>query len=594
MKEKRKSKRKNQLVCGVGILTIVLALFWIFTMFTQAKSYFGAAVQIWDEGWSYEAESGRTGILQLPEDIELDVDEKVVLRNIIRAEERNLGIAFQTTYQRVQVNVDGTMVYELATYNTGAHEEAPTCGWNFVELPQDAYGKEIEIILSSPYKVYTGILPSIKLGTMTSLLIENKEYYRYSYLIDIWLIILGVLLLVGAYHFRNNEKNFKNSLFLGLTAIMTGIWLRTGTINQIILIDYYRAMTYSFIAFYCMPIFLSLFYESYLGDLYGCLKKLRVACIISAFLSFLLQIVGVADLVQMVWFSQALLLLICVTIVLIVMREYRKGLCIRNIWGSIVLVFMVIVEFCNTYFSPALTSGFYARTGIVIFFMQLGFDIVLQYEKTEQDNAEKRRMLQSTRMHLMLSQIQPHFIFNTLGAIRIMIKTNPDMAYSMIYDFSKCLRANLNSLEHEEAILFAEEIKHVKAYTNIQKIRFADTLEVAFDIQVDGFLVPPLSIQPLVGNAITHWLRKGKDAGCVTIRSRELEREFMVEIEDNGVGFETKLLGEDEIYQGDEEDLTSGINQVRYRIYKSVQGRMEIKSALGKGTCVTLFFPKMR
>ena len=82
----------------------------------------------------------------------------------------------------------------------------------------------------------------------------------------------------------------------------------------------------------------------------------------------------------------------------------------------------------------------------------------------------------------MISQIKPHFIYNTLGSIRTLIKISPEKAYDMVYDFSVYLRANIDSMGTREKILFSDELRHVKAYVNIEKVRFEDRLEVVFDI----------------------------------------------------------------------------------------------------------------
>ena len=87
----------------------------------------------------------------------------------------------------------------------------------------------------------------------------------------------------------------------------------------------------------------------------------------------------------------------------------------------------------------------------------------------------------------MTSQIKPHFIYNTLNSIRALVRIDPETAYNTIYDFSTYLRENLRSLEDVDVIPFSQELKHVKAYVNIEEIRFEERVQVVFDIREQNF-----------------------------------------------------------------------------------------------------------
>ena len=100
--------------------------------------------------------------------------------------------------------------------------------------------------------------------------------------------------------------------------------------------------------------------------------------------------------------------------------------------------------------------------------------------------------------------IRPHFIYNTLNSIRTLIRLDPKAAQQAVYDFSIYLRSNLENMGERDLIPFADELCHIRAYLDIEKIRFEERLNVVMDIQASMFLVPPLSIQPLVENAVKH------------------------------------------------------------------------------------------
>lgn len=149
--------------------------------------------------------------------------------------------------------------------------------------------------------------------------------------------------------------------------------------------------------------------------------------------------------------------------------------------------------------------------------------------KMERSIDELRRELEQSRIRVMINQMQPHFLYNALSAIRTIIKTEPDYAYQLVYDFTVHLRGNIKALQSDAPIPFAEEMKNVKAYLNIEKMRMGDRLKFVYDIQCEDFSVIPLSIQPLTENAARHGIYpRGEKGGTLTVRSYETESAYVV------------------------------------------------------------------
>lgn len=204
------------------------------------------------------------------------------------------------------------------------------------------------------------------------------------------------------------------------------------------------------------------------------------------------------------------------------------------------------------------------------------------------DDLEKVREQERQRI---VRSLNPHFLFNTLGAIRIATKTNADLAYDMIYDFSKYLRVVIRMLTYKGDILFKEETAHIISYINLEKIRFGDNIAFHMDIKAQDFMLPPLLLQPLVENAVRHGLKNGRLKGVITIRSYQTPAEYIVQVEDDGIGFEaesySRLPAQDGLESG-------GLQRVRYLIEKMAGGSMDIQSFIGIGTIVTLHIPKVK
>lgn len=206
----------------------------------------------------------------------------------------------------------------------------------------------------------------------------------------------------------------------------------------------------------------------------------------------------------------------------------------------------------------------------------------LQLDK--QLHAKEVELIQS-RIAIMLSQIQPHFLFNTLTAICGLCDENPKEAKKVTTEFADYLRHNLDSLTQSNPIPFEDELHHTKVYLTIEQKRFEGRLKLVYDITVADFHIPALTIQPIVENAVKHGVTKKKGGGTVTVSTREQEHCYEIIIADNGVGFEsTQPL--------DESDTHIGIENVSNRLWSICQGKLTVVSEIDVGTVATISIPK--
>ena len=191
--------------------------------------------------------------------------------------------------------------------------------------------------------------------------------------------------------------------------------------------------------------------------------------------------------------------------------------------------------------------------------------------------------LAESRIATMISQIQPHFIYNTLGTIEQLCITEPQAASKLVRNFSLYLRGNFSELDSVKPIRFSQEMNHVKHYTDIEQVRFPD-MTIQYDLRSVEFLLPALSVQPLVENAIKHGLMGLEEGGIVTISAYETDRYYMVEVTDDGVGFDMNA--------GYDETKHVGIKNIRGRIEAMCGGTLTIESKIGSGTKATIRIPK--
>lgn len=199
--------------------------------------------------------------------------------------------------------------------------------------------------------------------------------------------------------------------------------------------------------------------------------------------------------------------------------------------------------------------------------------------------AQRDRELVEARADVMLSQIQPHFLYNTLAAIRELCLIRPVEAADVVTDFSVYLRANMASLSSRAPIPFERELEHVRTYLALEQRRFGDRLRTVFDVGTVDFSLPPLSLQVLVENAVRHGVTQLEEGGCVSVLVREDGEGVLIEVVDDGVGFDPAVLhGEDCSHVG--------LANVRTRVESLCGGSLDVESSPGRGTKATIRLPK--
>ena len=223
-----------------------------------------------------------------------------------------------------------------------------------------------------------------------------------------------------------------------------------------------------------------------------------------------------------------------------------------------------------------------AYAGIILAVEVLFFFINVEKNIEISKNEEKNKEAQ---IKIMVSQIQPHFIYNSLSSISTLIAIDPEKAQKALDDFTEYLRGNLSSLTETRLIPFENELKHIKTFIELEKMRFNERISVVYDIQVSDFNIPCLSIQPIVENAVKHGILQRIEGGTISISTYEDKLYYFVEIMDDGIGFDIKDID----FEG---NTHIGLKNIKYRIENMGNGQMSIFSEVDKGTRVIVKFYK--
>jgi LytS/YehU family sensor histidine kinase len=263
-----------------------------------------------------------------------------------------------------------------------------------------------------------------------------------------------------------------------------------------------------------------------------------------------------------------------------------KGVSIVLI-SALISMWCVLIDFFAGAFS--IWNSLYLSKSVfgvmLIIVIAFGIHAIIANYKISMRTKEMEAELKDKRIAVMISQIQPHFLYNSLNSIAELCVVDPKRAEKATINFSRYLRGNMGALNEKNPIEFEDELSHLNHYIELEKLRYGDDLQFEYDIKEVSFTLPALTVQPLVENAVNHGIRYHKMKGKIKISSYADEENYFVTIEDDGVGFNP------EEYMVDGKKHV-GIANVKYRLELLCGGSLDIKSEKGVGSIVTIRIPK--
>ena len=201
-------------------------------------------------------------------------------------------------------------------------------------------------------------------------------------------------------------------------------------------------------------------------------------------------------------------------------------------------------------------------------------------EQIEQDRCHQLEIA-NQRASVMVLQMRPHFIYNTLMSIYCLCDQDPQKARQVTMDFTNYLRRNFNAVASDSTIPFSAELEHTRAYLAVEQAQFEDMLLVEYDTPVTNFRLPPLTLQPLVENSVKHGMNPYSGPLHVSVRTRRTEAGIEVIVEDNGPGFDPD----------DESKPHTTLANIRQRMEMMCGGSLAIRPRDGGGTVATVTIP---
>lgn len=252
----------------------------------------------------------------------------------------------------------------------------------------------------------------------------------------------------------------------------------------------------------------------------------------------------------------------------------------KQLSHKVFLSFLIALLPMTAAFLVLLFTDFFPLLDIAYVLSALSMYSFALSDQVEQD-LRRQREIANQRASIMVLQMRPHFIYNTMTSIYCLCKQNPDLAQKVIMDFTTYLRKNFTAITSEEPIPFSLELEHTRAYLAVEQAQYEDSLAVDYDTPHTMFRVPPLTLQPIVENAVKHGRDPYAGPFHISIRTRKTEDGSQIIVADNGRGFQPA--------DGSEPHLA--LKNIRERLEMMCGGSLTIAPNDGGGTVVTLMIP---
>lgn len=222
---------------------------------------------------------------------------------------------------------------------------------------------------------------------------------------------------------------------------------------------------------------------------------------------------------------------------------------------------------------------------VFLFFLFLLSVTAMMKQKRKLEKKEQE--LYDMQINILSAQISQHFIYNTLTTIKYLCKKDALLAAETVDEFAGYLRGNLEALTGDKTIWFSEELMHVKNFLAIEQKRFGKRINVIYDIREEAFMIPPLTLQPIVENAVKHGIAPKEQGGTIRISTGKNDTDYWIRVEDDGVGYCVKERAKDK-------KTHIGMCNVAGRVGGLCGGSVKVLSSFGEGTKVLITIPRRK
>ncbi|MGN1085188.1 MAG: sensor histidine kinase [Lachnospiraceae bacterium] len=512
-------------------------------------------------------------------------------------------LAFYTVHQYVEVWLDGEKVFSLVPPKEKTISRTVGSNWVLLPLYREDAGKEIRVEIIPVYESFRNREVEFLIGSELAIYKDRLSKDLPQLSLSVMAIFVGIVFVCVAGYNQIRKHHGKGMVALGIFSVMMGIWRLTDTRftpfifpNHSVLLFY---LSVSMLMLGMIPL-MKWMEEYFTGK---SRRVIDIYCIVSAVVCLIqlsCQFAGVADLRETLYITHIIIGSGVITAigtaiyekvnysdkVRVKVENKLPYLCVAGVIADVV-AFYVKGNSSGLLFSLLAFLLYIVIMGIATLFNYSEQELQLaeqerQLAEKERRLAEQDRSLTDSRIKAMMSQIRSHFIFNVLTTISTYCKTDPKKADNALIRFSRYLRKNIKIIEEDGMIDFETELEQVEDYIALEQLRFPQRIVFEKEIRTSSFKLPPLTIQPLVENAIKHGLVGKGRSGTIRLSTMRKEECIEITVTDDGVGFEPET---------NEKTDSVGIRNVRYRLNTMAEGSLVIDSRPGEGTTATITIP---
>lgn len=541
------------------------------------------------DGWVVLRKDNSVQRVRLPAYVAPEGDTLKAVNTLPRALESGTCLAFESTNVTVTVKIDGDEIYSNAE-TVGAK---PFSMWNFVLLDAIQAEGRITIEFTSRDRYDAGILPEIFLGPRSEILLLAERETQLNTQLSVSTIFFGLFVILCALVTFADISFSVDFLLLGLFISALGLsqWFRiilpTGNVGT-----WFTRQAIGQSLFGLLPPFYC----------YYCARRSTAAAkniyetafwfgIGLYFLVFILRWFGSPE----GWHSLRLLTYLffegiygaCLYCTAALERESSRKYRILVVLSLAALMLGIGLENFTHIGYTVMRTPRPIIVGMLGFSMLQATAVLLNVYDHIQQLVSITRELSDSRVRLMMNQLKPHFIRNSLATIRVITRHDPQKAYDLLYDFTQYLSYNIDSMQGDELTTFDVELRHIREYTNIEQEHMRHRLRMIYEIGPVDFEIPPLSVEPFVENAVKHGVWPRREGGTVWVRSEETDSAYVITVADNGVGYDTQNPPAPAV-----RGHGIGMKYAVERIGTMVGGSVHVESEPGRGTTVTIEIPK--
>lgn len=587
LKNKIKKYNFNKVISVLfGFLLVIVCIFIIYIAFHENTQ---KTIVREEEGFTYITCDQYQQIINNTTPLGI---EKEYTWKIDHIEDGETTFAFYVVHHYVDVYIDDELLYRLSLNPQSSFGKTIGSHWIFVPLYEQDVGKTIKIIATPIYESVKERDIDFMIGSKLDIYLDRLQKDLPQILIGMFAMVVGCVFLSIALYHVIRKKSIDDIAELGLFSLLLGIWKLSDTRFSPLLFGNhaYLLSCLSIVTLMIIHIPILFMLKDQLSQkMNRLIHMMSLISIFSAFALIFLQLFNIKDLREMLFIIHIHLACSIILVMVATIKIWLNKNC--SLKWKLEKSFFVFCAFgcigdIFAFYIRGHSSGIiFTLLGFMIYVMMSGIMKIYSYHQQEIRFQEQEAELVRNRISIMISQIQPHFLYNALNTIYYLCDTNPQNAKKAINDFSEYLRVNVDSLKRTTPVPFPTELKHIQTYLSLEKMRFQDELNIVYDIATTDFFVPALSIQPLVENSVKHGFGETVVKMTITIKTIEKEDCYEIHVIDNGVGFKIQ-----EQYL--DENTHVGLENVKHRLWEMCRAILMIDSVAGKGTHVIVKIPK--